>query len=57
MYLVGCVYNFCSEHRSLGQQQGRKWLQRTPAVAAGWTDHVRSVHEFLSFKPPRPLHG
>lgn len=50
MYLVGCVYNFCAEHRSLRvqQKQGKKWLQRTPAMAAGWTDHVWSIRELLS---------
>jgi transposase-like protein len=59
MYLVGCVYNFCRPHRSLRAQQGqgKKWLQRTPAMAAGWTDHVWSVEELLSFRPPLPLHG
>jgi transposase-like protein len=52
MYLVGCVYNFCKAHRSLRveQKQGKKWLQRTPAVAAGWTDHVWSIRELLSFR-------
>lgn len=59
MYLVGCVYNFCCEHRSLRlrQEHGPKWLQRTPAMAAGWTDHVWSIQELLCFKPPLPLHG
>jgi transposase-like protein len=58
MYLVGCVYNFCSEHRSLRrrQEQGPKWQERTPAMAAGWTDHVWSIEELLSFNPVR-LHG
>jgi transposase-like protein len=52
MYLVGCVYNFCSPHRSLRveQTQGHKWLPRTPAMAAGWTDHVWSIPELLSFR-------
>lgn len=52
MYLVGCVYNFCNEHRSLRveQKQGKKWLTRTPAMAAGWTDHVWSIRELLSFR-------
>jgi hypothetical protein len=52
MYLVGCAYNFCDEHRSLRVErgQGKKWLQRTPAMAAGWTDHVRSIRELLSFR-------
>jgi transposase-like protein len=50
MYLVGCVYNFCSTHRSLRQRQGKKWSQRTPAMAAGWTDRVWSIRELLSFR-------
>src|SRR5262249_58339862 len=51
MYLVGCAYNFCRAHRSLrlwdewGQRQ-----ERTPAMAAGWTDHVWSPQELLHFK-------
>jgi transposase-like protein len=51
-YLVGCVYNSCSAHRSLRvrQRRGKKWLQRTPAMAAGWTDHVWSIRELLSFR-------
>jgi len=59
MYLVGCVYNFCWPHRSLRlrQEQGKKWQERTPAMAAGWTDHVWSVEELLSFRLPLPLHG
>jgi transposase-like protein len=50
MYLVGCVYNFCSEHRSLRlrQERGKKWRQRTPAMAAGWTDRVWSIRELLT---------
>lgn len=52
MYLVGGVYNFCKAHRSLRveQKQGKKWLQRTPAMAAGWTDYVWSIRELLSFR-------
>lgn len=59
MYLVGCVYNFCSEHRSLRlrQEQGKKWLQRTPAMAAGWTDHIWSIRELLEFQPVPAPHG
>ena len=59
MYLVGCVYNFCTMHRSLRvrQEQGKKWQQRTPAMAAGWTDHVWSIEDLLSFRPPLPFHG
>jgi len=59
MYLTGCVYNFCSSHRSLRlrQEQGPKWLQRTPAMAAGWTDHLWSIRQLLEFRPLPPLHG
>jgi transposase-like protein len=59
MYLVGCTYNFCKPHRSLRVQQkrGKKWLQRTPAMAAGWTDHLWSIRELLEFRPVSLLHG
>jgi transposase-like protein len=60
MYLVGCVYNFCTEHLSLrisvpGGQT--KWQGQTPAMAARWTDHVWSVQELLSYKAHINLHG
>ena len=56
MRLVGGICNFCEEHRSLRVEQakGKKWAERTPAMAAGWTDHPWSMHELLSF---RLLHG
>jgi transposase-like protein len=51
MYVVGGVYNFCTPHRSLRQEFAagapRKWRARTPAMAAGLTDHVWSVAELL----------
>ena len=52
MYLVGCAYNFCNVHRSLRVQQvkGKKWFERTPAMAVGWTDHVWSIRELLSLR-------
>ena len=40
MYLVGCVYNFCTEHRSLRRPCSEgplRWEGRTPAMAARWT--------------------
>lgn len=43
VYLVGCLYNFCRPHRSLGRQ--------SPAMAAGLTDHLWSVSEFLWCRP------
>lgn len=59
MYLTGCVYNFCSAHRSLRieQNQGKKWLPRTPAMAAGWSNHVWSIRELLEFCPVPAIHG
>jgi hypothetical protein len=60
MYLVGTVYNFCCFHRSLRQghreEAGRKWQERTPAMAAGLTDHRWSVGELLHHRVrPKPL--
>jgi IS1 family transposase len=55
MYLVGSVYNFCTEHKSLrlpGLIGGHKWLAQTPAMASGLTDHCWSVHELLAYKVP-----
>ena len=57
MFLLGCVYNLCTFHKSLrlplylGERR-RKWVPRTPALAVGWTDHRWSVLELLSFKVP-----
>src|SRR3954449_3644273 len=49
MYLVGCAYNFCWEHDSLrvaAPAGGRlKWRERTPAMAAGLTDHRWTMRE------------
>ena len=39
VFLVGCLYNFCWVHSSLDG--------RTPAMAAGLTDHRWSLEEFL----------
>jgi transposase-like protein len=58
MYLVGCVYNFCTPHKSLRQEQQdgvRKWVPRTPAMAADITEHIWTVAELLTFRvPPWP---
>lgn len=51
MYLVGTVYNFCTLHDSLTLAHG---LQRTPAMAAGITDHCWSVAELLWHRVPPP---
>jgi hypothetical protein len=60
MWLVGTVYNFCRAHRSLrlprsGAAGHRRWVERTPAQAAGLSDHRWSLDELLSFSvPPAP---
>lgn len=57
LYLIGTVYNFCTNHKSLrlpGLIGGHKWLPRTPAMAAGLTDHCWTVHELLTFRVPLP---
>ena len=41
MYLIGCTYNLCWVHQQLG---------RTPAMAAGLTDHIWKVKEVLCYK-------
>jgi transposase-like protein len=61
MYLVGSVYNFCTEHQSLRQEHPdgkRKWLHRTPAMASGLTDYCWPVSDLLSYRvapPPLPV--
>jgi transposase-like protein len=58
MWLVGTSYNFCWTHESLrrarerGDRPGGKWVQSTPAQAAGLADHRWSVEELLSFRVP-----
>src|SRR3954471_19224985 len=56
MYLVGCAYNFCWFHDSLRVAAGaggrRKWRERTPAMAAGLTDHRWTMREWLSQPTP-----
>ena len=59
MWLIGTVYNFCRAHRSLKLQyessaQQRR-IERTPAQAAGLTDHHWSLYELLSFAVPPTL--
>ena len=60
IYLIGCVYNFCSPHYELSKSQtkGGYGFSCTPAMASGLTDHVWSVKELLTYKvapPPLPI--
>jgi IS1 family transposase len=56
-------YNFCRSHASLrlplaepqptrGSGSLKKWQQRTPAMAAGLTDHIWSLREVLLYRIP-----
>ncbi len=61
MYLIGAVYNFCTFHcslriRRLGRpdRAGHRWHFRTPAMAAGLTDHRWGIHELLAYPVPPP---
>jgi hypothetical protein len=49
-YLTLYVYNFCWQVRTLTMtdDQGRR-VRRTPAMAAGLTDHAWSMREWLTF--------
>ncbi len=57
-YWVGTVYNFCTDHKSLrialavGRSGRRHWVPRTPAMAAGLTDHCWSIQELLMYRVP-----
>lgn len=61
VYLVGTVYNFCTYHETLrvplyvGRAGRTHWVSRTPAMAAGITDHLWSVSELLGYHVP-PSH-
>ena len=63
VYLVGTVYNFCTHHDALRQplyivhrrRPVRHWVERTPAMAAGLTDHRWTVLELLNKVPPSLL--
>lgn len=59
MFIVGCFYNLCDAHHSLRLRlwvgrSGHRWVQRTPAMAAGLTDHIWTVEELLMYKVPLP---
>jgi IS1 family transposase len=64
--LYHTYYNFCLPHASLrlpllqpepthGNGSAKQWRPRTPAMAAGLTDHVWTLREVLLFRvPPWP---
>lgn len=56
MYEASCawedvIYNLGRSHKSLRYEvlhEGRRWEKRSPAIAAGLTDHIWSVEEILT---------
>ncbi len=49
-YFTMYSYNFCWPVRTLRvQERNDRWLSRTPAMVAGLTDHIWSLHEWLSY--------
>jgi transposase-like protein len=56
MWLVGGSYNFCTYHQSLRDRAPTgayyKWEERTPAMAAGLTDHRWTLNELLQYQVP-----
>lgn len=52
-YFVSYSYNFCWPVRTLREKGEHGWQARTPAMAAGLTDHVWSLREWLTY-PAKP---
>ncbi len=61
LFLV--YYNFCLPHASLrlllgtpqatrGTGSPKRWQERTPAMAAGLTDHIWTLREVLLYRVP-----
>jgi hypothetical protein len=55
--LEDAIFNFVRQHQALRIAlpqpfRGRKWQLRTPAMAAGLTDHIWTLEELLSFRVP-----
>ncbi len=58
MWLGGTSYNFCQLHHSLRRlswlRSAKRWVEFTPAMASGLTDHLWSGGELLWNKVPPP---
>jgi IS1 family transposase len=55
LHLALGYYHFVKEHFGLRQQStdnGKKWVHRTPAMAAGITNHIWSTRELLIYRVP-----
>jgi len=51
LYIFQVFYNFIRPHMSLTIGKGRGKLKRTPAMAAGLTNHIWSWEEILTYHP------
>lgn len=57
LFRFGTTYNLCTPHDSLrlplflpnGRHVRHRWVHRTPAMAAGLTDHCWTLQELLCF--------
>jgi IS1 family transposase len=55
-YLTMYAYNFCWPVRTLRSRDDQgQWLKRSPAMAAGLTNHVWSMAEWMTFPAVRRL--
>ena len=58
--LEDAIYNFVRPHQALrirclnSSVPTQKWQDRTPAMAAGLTDHIWTLDELLAFRLPPP---
>ncbi len=48
-WFAASYYNFCRPHLGLRLQDHGRWRERTPALAAGISDHVWSLQEFMRY--------
>lgn len=48
-WFAASYYNFCRPHRGLRERDAERWQQRAPAMAAGISDHLWSLPEFMSY--------
>jgi hypothetical protein len=59
-WLIGTCYNFCWPHRSLrrwrtpADPDGPHWVERTPAMVAGLTNHRWTLRDLLTYRVPPP---
>jgi hypothetical protein len=53
-YFIGYSYNFCWPVRTLRVREGGgRWQARTPAMAAGLSDHAWTIEEWATY-PAKP---